>query len=229
MPSSVYVTGGQVQMIGTLAAGMVVPDGDLSIAVLSFHYEINGGKKTYAGSINNSLTNNSWNYVYLNNSGVLTINTTGFPTVAHLRLAKILTQGGGIVTIDDERILLATDIDSEINSIKDEDEDTNISTWAQKVRVSVTDIPTGTYEVHWYCELKHSNNTASEKAQMKVEVNDSIEIGFDSWPYSDWKSSCGMTVQDISSGSHTIDMDFQASGGGTAYIRRARVLFKRIS
>jgi hypothetical protein len=229
VPSSVYVTGGQIEFVGKLEAGLVRPDGDLSVAILRFHYELDGVRQTYDGSVNNSLTNDSWNYVYLDYDGSLNINTTGFPTTTHIRLAKLRAQDGAIVTMDDERVILTAGIDKEIHQEKAEAQDSNTSTWQQKLRLSLTDIPDGTYVVMWYCELRHSNNDAAEQAQMRIEVNDTTEIGFSAWLYNVWEDSAGMTIQDISAGSHTVDLDFQASGGGTAYIRRARLMAWRIA
>jgi len=50
----------------------------------------------YAGSTNNSLTDNQTNYVYLTSADALVINTTGFPAAAvvHRRLATIVMSAG---------------------------------------------------------------------------------------------------------------------------------------
>ena len=62
-------------------------------------------KVSYAGSSGNTLTDNATNYVYLDNTGTLTINTSGFPatTVVHLRLATVVASAGDITGIADER------------------------------------------------------------------------------------------------------------------------------
>lgn len=230
MPSSVYVTGGTVQMEGTLAPGLVRPDGDLSFALLAFHYELDGVRLTYAGSVNNSLTDNSWNYVYLDYDGSLNVNTTGFPTTTHIRLAKLRAQNGAIVTMDDERVLLAAGIDKAVSKATAEAQDSTTSTdWQQKLRLSLTDIDEGTYVIQWYCELRHSNNTATERAEMQIEVGDTTQIGYSMWPYNLFEDSGGFAVYDFSAGSYTIDLDYRQQGGGTAYIRRARILSWRIA
>jgi hypothetical protein len=64
---------------------------------------------------------------------------------------------------------------------------------------------------------------------MRVEVNDTTEIGFSIWAYNVFEDSGGFAVTDLSAGSYTIDLDWRQSGGGTAYIRRARLLFWRIA
>lgn len=220
---------GTVNFIGVLEPGLVRKDDDLSIAVLRFNYELDGVRQTFAGAIFQAVTDDAWNYVYLDYDGSLNINTTGFPTTTHIRLAKVRTIGGAIVSIDDERVILSAGIDKDIHQDKAEGQDSTTGTWAQKLRLNLTGIPDGTYVVMWYCELRHSNNDPAERAEMQIEVNDTTQIGFSAWMYNLWEDSGGMTIQDISAGDHTIDMDFQVQGGGTAYIRRARLLFWRIA
>lgn len=45
----------------------------------------------YAGAVNQALTNDATNYIYLTAAGALTVNTTGFPTTPHVPLATIAT------------------------------------------------------------------------------------------------------------------------------------------
>lgn len=228
MPSSVFVTGGQIEMEGTLETGLVRPDGDLSVAILRFPYELDGVRASYAGSVNNALTDDAWNYVFLDEDGVLTINTTGFPSETHLRLARMRTQDGGIVARDDERIILTAAIDKNVGSDASEGQSsTSLTDWQQKLRVS-KDLEDGEYLVWWYCELQHSNTTASEYAEMRVTVNDTTEIGYSYWPYTNWMASGGFGRAVLSAGSFNFDLDFRAQGGGTAYIRRVRLFTLRI-
>jgi hypothetical protein len=217
-------------MIATLEPGLVQADDDLSIAILRFNYELDGIRSTFDGAINQAVTDDSWNYVYLDWDGSLNINTTGFPTTTHVRLARVRTVDGGIVAIDDERVILTAGIDKTIHKNTAEGQDgTTAATWEQKLRLTLTDIPDGTYIVQWYCELRHSNNDATERAEMRVEVNDMTEIGYSLWPYNLFEDSGGFAVTDLSAGSYTIDLDYRQQGGGTAYIRRARLLFWRIA
>jgi len=221
---------GTVNVIAVLEPGLARKTGNLAVSILSFNYELDGVRQTYGGAINQAVTDDSWNYVYLDFDGSLNINTTGFPTTTHIRLAKVRADNGVIVSVDDERVLLAAGIDKNIEKATAEGQDSTSSTdWQQKLRLTLTDIPEGTYAVHWYCELRHSNNTASERAEMRVEVNDMTEIGFSIWAYNIFEDSGGFTVADLSGGSYTIDLDYRQQGGGTAYIRRARLLFWRIA
>lgn len=217
-------------MIATLEPGLVQADDDLSIAILRFHYELDGIRSTFDGAINQMVTDDAWNYVFLDFDGSLNINTTGFPSTTHIRLARVRASGGGIVAIDDERVLLSAGIDKTIHQATAEGQDSTTSdAWQQKLRLTLTDIPDGTYIVQWYCELRHSNNVATERAEMRVEVNDMTEIGYSLWPYNLFEDAGGFAVANLSAGSYTIDLDYRQQGGGTAYIRRARLLFWRIA
>lgn len=230
MPTSVFVTGGQVGMIATLEPGLVNADDDLTIAILRFHYELDGVRSVFEGAINQAITDDAWNYVFLDFDGSLNINTTGFPTTTHIRLARVRAVGGGIVAIDDERVLLTAGIDKTINKAVAEGQDSTTSTdWQQKLRLTLNGLDEGTYIVQWYCELRHSNNTATERAEMQVEVNDMTQIGYSLWPYNLFEDSGGFAVYDFSAGDYTIDLDFRQQSGGTAYIRRARLLLWRIA
>lgn len=229
MPTSVFVTGGQIGMVGVLEPGLVQPDNDLSIAILRFHYELDGVRSEYVGAINQAVTDDAWNYVYLDYDGSLNINTTGFPTTTHIRLARVRALDGGIVAIDDERVLLSAGIDKNLGYNNAEAQDSTTSTsWQQKLRVT-KDLEDGTYIVQWYCELRHSNNDAAERAEMRVEVNDMTEIGYSIWPYNLFEDSGGFGVNTFTAGTYNFDLDYRQQGGGTAYIRRARLFVWRIA
>jgi hypothetical protein len=93
-----------------LADGAVTSDGDLTVSVNNFYYDISGTKGRFLGAINQAVSNNNTNYVYLDFSGNLVINTSGYPTstLAHIRLARVIAAGGVIVRIILERALLTS-------------------------------------------------------------------------------------------------------------------------
>lgn len=84
----------------------VYDEGGLEVGVKAGAFlDDTNDKVSYAGSSGNSLTDNATNYLYLDSTGLLVINTTGFPatTVVHLRLATVVTSAGDITSITDER------------------------------------------------------------------------------------------------------------------------------
>jgi hypothetical protein len=88
--------------------GSVVADGDLTVSVHYFYYDLGGVKGKYTGSVGNVVTDNAINYVYLDNVAALVINATGWPISSHIRLARVFAQGGVIVRISLERAFFTT-------------------------------------------------------------------------------------------------------------------------
>jgi len=72
----------------------VYKDGELTFGVRAGSIAAGDTFTSYAGLAGQSLADDATNYIYLTSAGVLTINTTGFPTpssTAHVRLATIAT------------------------------------------------------------------------------------------------------------------------------------------
>lgn len=71
----------------------VYKDGDATFGVRAGEYMDGDTVRTYAGATGQSLTASNTNYIYLDSSGTLQTNTTGFPdpsTTPHLPLAEIV-------------------------------------------------------------------------------------------------------------------------------------------
>jgi hypothetical protein len=226
MPVSVT---GVVGIEAVIAPGRIIPVDGLLISILPFNYELAGKRQQFSGALNQAMTDDATNYLFLDFDGSLNVNTTGYPTTTHVRLGRIVTASGLIIAQYDDRIVMSTNLDRELNKEVENAQSSTTGTWQQKIRLSLTDIPEGTYIVQWYCELRHSNNTLGEAAQMRVEADDLTELGTSAWPYNVWEDGGGFTIADLAAGNHTLDLDFQAVGGGTAYVRRARLLLWRIA
>lgn len=107
---------GTLDLSGILADGKVKEDGDLTISINPFYYDISGSKGYYIGAVGQLVTDNQTNYVYLDGYGVLTINTTGYTTDLHLRLARVVASGGFITRIISERALFSTALSATLGS-----------------------------------------------------------------------------------------------------------------
>ena len=83
--------------------GSVVADGDLTVVVHGFYYDLAGTKGYYAGAAAQNVTDVAINFIYLDGSAALVINTTGWPAGTHIRLARVFAQGGVIVRVSHER------------------------------------------------------------------------------------------------------------------------------
>src|SRR5271165_4961315 len=87
-----------------------IPSTSLNVAVAAGNYlQQDGTISTYAGSASTAVTTATTNYLYLDltASGALTVNTTGFPTTAHVRLAKVVAGASTITSIADQRVAFA--------------------------------------------------------------------------------------------------------------------------
>lgn len=81
----------------------------LSVNIAAGDYRLNGNVTEYAGNSNQALTDETTNYVFIG-SGGLAIRTSGFPTdESFIRLAEVVTSGGGIQTIRDRRVFNSDD------------------------------------------------------------------------------------------------------------------------
>lgn len=83
--------------IQPLADGLVYKhstDTALQCSVAATKFVHNAAVVSYAGATNQSLTDDSANYIYLTAAGSLVINTTGWPSAPHVRLAVITTASG---------------------------------------------------------------------------------------------------------------------------------------
>lgn len=226
MPAQVF---GTIVQELQIADGNVAMDGDLSIAVQAFPYEIDGNRQMFAGAIGQSVTDDATNYVFIDNEGSLEIQTTGWATTTHIRLARVVAVDGLITQILNERVFLAAEMDKEVNYNAEEGESTTTSTsWQQKVSLTTPSLPAGTYMVHWYAEVKHSNSTMNEYSEVRCRANDTIELGFCAWAFPVYDDFGGFRVVELGAGVQTLDIDFRMQGDGTAYIRRARLMMWRI-
>jgi hypothetical protein len=83
-----------------------VPSATLNVLIAAGNYlKQDGTVGTYAGA-SHAMTTSATNYLYLDltSSGALTVNTTGFPTTAHIRLATVAGGGSTITSITDSRV-----------------------------------------------------------------------------------------------------------------------------
>lgn len=82
------------------AAGGLIVD----IAALIYWDQTSVGIQTYAGAVSQAVTNSQTNYVYLDDTGTLVNNITGFPTAkTHIPLATVVCAGNVITAINDKR------------------------------------------------------------------------------------------------------------------------------
>lgn len=88
--------------------------GGLFVDVEGFEWELDGTKGVYSGAVAQSVTASATNYIYLDSSGVLQINTSGFPanSVTHIKLAEVITNTSEVQSILDRRQFLTSNASS---------------------------------------------------------------------------------------------------------------------
>jgi hypothetical protein len=96
----------QQAALGTLAVSLTeVPSASLNVKVSAGIYRKGDGTLvTYPGTSARAMTASALNYVYLTDSGTLTVTTTGWPSGNIVALATVLAGASTITTINDQRI-----------------------------------------------------------------------------------------------------------------------------
>ena len=94
----------QNAVLGIVNQGRVVDEGGLTIGVFPVIYYYQDTRKEFTGATGQAVTDDATRYVWLDASNALTMGAA-FPAneETFLPLAKVVTAGGDIVSIDDER------------------------------------------------------------------------------------------------------------------------------
>ena len=108
---------------------------------------------------------------------------------------------------------------------------TTSGSYQQKLRLTTSNLPAGDYRIAWAAEV----DTTDSDMNVRIQLDDStiineFEYGVDADDGGDpeW-SALGSFKTLTLSGVHTIDIDYNDDGGGTAYIRKARIEIWRVS
>ena len=102
--------------------GAVERDGVATFKAFPFEYQIHGVAGSYAGATAQALTLSATNYIFLNDSGALTVNTTGFPAGSeYIPLGTMVCDGSDVTATAQKRIFINTvDPDAEEGHVQNE-------------------------------------------------------------------------------------------------------------
>jgi len=108
---------------------------------------------------------------------------------------------------------------------------TNSTSWVQAVRVNVPSIPDSYFRVGWYFEWRRNTASNDFKAQVQIDDTETImSMNEESKDVNSWHPASGFAILDLSTGTHTIDVDFAGeTTGNTSYIRNIRIEYWRVS
>lgn len=104
---------------------------------------------------------------------------------------------------------------------------TTSDTWVDKLQLSLTNVPAGTYQLIWYFEAYSSSSTTTVGARVLSNGSDVLcEKAAAELP----QATSGSAHHYINDGDHTFKIQWQREdGNGTVYIRRARLETRRES
>jgi hypothetical protein len=136
--------------------------------------------------------------------------------------------GGGVVVIEIPGTVFGTE--RGYNSSETASSTTS-ATPQQKVRLSKTSLPSGTYHIEYSAEYVRLDDKNSE-SNVRIQINDTTTIGY----HYDEDSKGGAGLYHMVSGMYeaalsgniNIDLDYYDTGGGTTGIQRARLSIWRV-
>ena len=109
---------------------------------------------------------------------------------------------------------------------------TTSDVFQQKLRLTTSSLTGGTYRVGWYFNWNHDDNKSSFVSRVQIDDATTIHNHFEK-PHDDGpeqlQTVCGFYHGTLSSGTHTIDIDYRTTDNGkTASMSNARIEFWRV-
>lgn len=95
---------------GAIKDGAIVESGPLLVDIAPFNLTLNGIWKVFTGAIGQPVVDNTINYFWLDDAATLQTSTSSWPVSGvHMRLGRVITLGGVITQIIDDRAFLQMD------------------------------------------------------------------------------------------------------------------------
>jgi hypothetical protein len=105
---------------------------------------------------------------------------------------------------------------------------TTSTNWQQKMRLNLTIPEDAKYRVGYTADISNSN--ANQSSSCRVQLDDGTpNIDLQEYKGKDIASMAGFSYHLLTSGTHTVDIDYKALTGGTAKIQKARLEVWRAS
>lgn len=108
---------------------------------------------------------------------------------------------------------------------------TSLTAFQEKLKLTnPAAVPAGVYRVGWSCEVANSNK--DDEAEVRIQVDDTTVVALAMKPKvdvdGDYIQMSGFGYVTLTNAVHSVDVDYRAVDN-TAYIRRARLEFWRLS
>jgi hypothetical protein len=102
---------------------------------------------------------------------------------------------------------------------------TTSASYVDKISWTTGTLPAGDYLVFWAYQTYRSGGTSVE-AQL---TEDAVAIHDSSHTQTDYISYSGLRQRTLSNATHTFEIEYKQTGGGTAYIKEAIIVIWRVS
>jgi hypothetical protein len=112
-----------------------------------------------------------------------------------------------------------------LNAVSDGESSTTSSSFQNKVTLSTGSIPSGDYRIGYSAEIRPNSTSSDIVLQVQIDNTTTIaEAKVEGQDTATYYGYSGFYYASLTSGTHTIDLDYRAeSAGTTVYIRRARL------
>jgi len=97
---------GEMELASSFRPGTIEENGDLSVDIVAFNCDLAGCQTRFMGVVDQAVTDDATNYFWIDLNCTLKTNTTGYPDSGILRIGRVVTSGGVITKIHDDRSFL---------------------------------------------------------------------------------------------------------------------------
>ena len=138
-----------------------------------------------------------------------------------------VSTSGDIVSIETDESVFGTEFQQSESSGQS---GTTGDTFQNKISLTPSGLPSGLYRIGWYCELQETDGAGDVESRLLIDGSiEKSRTVLEPQDVANWYSFGGFGYHEVTGGSMTVQLQWREVGGGTAYIRNARVEIWRIN